>query len=67
MSLDGICETRLTFEFVFSSRNKSFNRLQIYPFSRSINSEFGEIFLINLIKGNRRVGVSTLGDPWTDE
>jgi hypothetical protein len=53
MSLDKICETRLTFEFAFASRNKSFNRLQIWQFLRSNNSKFGETFMSNLITGDR--------------
>jgi hypothetical protein len=43
MSLDGSCETILTFEFAFASRNKSFNRLQIWPLVRLNNLEFGEM------------------------
>jgi hypothetical protein len=53
MSLDGSCETRLTFEFAFASRNKSFNRLQIWLFLRSNNSKFGETFMSNLMNGDR--------------
>jgi hypothetical protein len=53
MSLDGSRETRLTFEFVFVSRNKSFNRLQIWLFLRSNNSKFGETFMSNLINEDR--------------
>jgi hypothetical protein len=53
MSLDGSRETRLTFEFVFVSRNKSFNRLQIWLFLRSNNSKFGETFMSNLINGDK--------------
>jgi hypothetical protein len=34
-------------------RNKSFNRLQIWHSSRSNSSEFGEVFTINLIKGDK--------------
>jgi hypothetical protein len=41
--MDGSCETILTFEFAFASRNKSFNRLQIWPLVRFNNSEFGEM------------------------
>jgi hypothetical protein len=52
MSMDGSCDTRLTFEFVFALRNKSFNRLQIRPLWRSRNSKIGETFTINLIKGD---------------
>jgi hypothetical protein len=62
MSLDEICETRLTFEFAFVSRNKSFNKLQIWLFLRSNNSKFGETFMSNLIKGDRHdreIGIST--------
>jgi hypothetical protein len=44
---------RLTFEFVFVSRNKSFNRLQIWLFLRSNNSKFGETFMSNLINGDK--------------
>jgi hypothetical protein len=53
MSLDGSRETRLTFEFAFVSRNKSFNRLQIWLFLRSNNSKFGETFMSNLMNGDR--------------
>jgi hypothetical protein len=53
MSLDGSCETRLTFEFAFASRNKSFNRLQIWLFLRSNNSKFGETFMSSLINGDK--------------
>jgi hypothetical protein len=53
MSMDGICVTRLTFKLPFASRNKSFNRLQIWLFLRSNNSKFGETFMSNLIKGDR--------------
>jgi hypothetical protein len=53
MSLDGSCETRLTFEFVFALRNKSFNRLQIWLFLRSNNSKLGETFMGNLMNGDR--------------
>jgi hypothetical protein len=53
MSLDGSCETRLTFEFVFALRNKSFNRLQIWLFLRANNSQFGETFMSNLMNGVR--------------
>jgi hypothetical protein len=54
MSLDESCETRLTFEFAFAPRNKSFNRLQIWLFLRSNNSKLGETFVSNLINGDRR-------------
>jgi hypothetical protein len=53
MSLDGSCETRLTFEFAFALRNKSFNRLQIWLFLRSNNSKLGETFMSNLMNGDR--------------
>jgi hypothetical protein len=53
MSLDRSCETRLTFEFVFSLRNKSSNRLQIWLFLRSNNSKLGETFMSNLINGDK--------------
>jgi hypothetical protein len=53
MGLDGSCEMRLTFEFAFASRNKSFNMLHIWLFLRSNNSKFGETFMSNLIKGDR--------------
>jgi hypothetical protein len=52
MSLDRSYETRLTFESAFVSRDKSFNRLQIWLFLRSNNSEISEIFTSNLIKGD---------------
>jgi hypothetical protein len=53
MSLDGSREMRLTFEFAFVSRNKSFNKLQIWLFLRSNNSKLGETFMSNLINGDR--------------
>jgi hypothetical protein len=53
MSLDESCETRLTFEFAFALRNKSFNRLQIWLFLRSKNFKFGETFMSNLINGDK--------------
>jgi hypothetical protein len=53
MSLDGSCETRLTFGFAFALRNKSFNMLQIWLFLRSNNSKFGETFMSNLMNGDR--------------
>jgi hypothetical protein len=53
MSLDGSRETILTFEFAFVSRNKSFNRLQIWLFLRSNNSKFGKTFMSNLMNGDR--------------
>jgi hypothetical protein len=53
MSLDGSCETRLTFEFAFALRNKSFNRLQIWLFLRSNNSKIGETFMSNLMNEDR--------------
>jgi hypothetical protein len=53
MSLDGSCETILTFEFAFALRNKSFNRLQIWLFLRSNNSKFGETFMSNLMNEDR--------------
>jgi hypothetical protein len=40
-------------EFVFVSRIKSFNRLQIQHSSRSNSSEFGEVFMINLMKEDK--------------
>jgi hypothetical protein len=52
MSVDGICETRLNFELAFASRTKSFNRLQFGFFSRSNNSNLGETFMRNSIKGD---------------
>jgi hypothetical protein len=53
MSVDRSYETILTFEFVFVSRNKSFNRLQIWLFLRSNNSKFDETFMSNLMNGDR--------------
>jgi hypothetical protein len=53
MSLDGSCETRLTFEFAFAPSNKSFNKLQIWLFLRSNNSKFGEAFMSNFMNGDR--------------
>jgi hypothetical protein len=53
MSLDGSCETRLTFEFAFTSRNKSFIRLQIWLFLRLNNSKRSETFMSNLMNGDR--------------
>jgi hypothetical protein len=48
MSLDGSYETILTFEFAFALRNKSFNRLQIWPSVRLNNSEFDEMRMSSL-------------------
>jgi hypothetical protein len=53
MSLDGSCKTRLTFEFAFAPRNKSFNRLQIWLLLRSNNSKLGETFMSNLINEDK--------------
>jgi hypothetical protein len=53
MSLDEICETRLTFEFAFASRNKSFNRLQIWLFLRSNYPKLDETLMSNLINGDK--------------
>jgi hypothetical protein len=53
MSLDRSYDTRLTFEFAFAPRNKSFNRLQIWLFLRSNNSKLGETFMSNLMNGDR--------------
>jgi hypothetical protein len=53
MSVDGSCEMRLTFESAFVSREKSFNRLQIWLFLRSNNSKLGETFMSNLMNGDR--------------
>jgi hypothetical protein len=44
---------RLTFEFAFASRVKSFNRLQIWLFLRSNNSKLGETFMSNLMNGDK--------------
>jgi hypothetical protein len=52
MSLDGSCETRLTFEFAFASRNKSFIRLQIWLFLRLNNFKRSETFMSNLMNGD---------------
>jgi hypothetical protein len=38
---------RLTFESALVSRDKSFNRLQIWLFLRSNNSKFGEMWMNN--------------------
>jgi hypothetical protein len=43
----------IDFHICTRSRNKSFNRLQIWLFLRSNNSKFGETFMTNLIKGDR--------------
>jgi hypothetical protein len=43
----------MIFEFAFVPRNKSFNRLQIRHSSRSNSSEFGEVCMINLMKGDK--------------
>jgi hypothetical protein len=40
-------------EFAFVPRIKSFNRLQIRHSSRSNSSEFGEVCMINLMKGDK--------------
>jgi hypothetical protein len=53
MSLDGSCETRLTFKFAFASRNKSFSRLQIRLFLRSNYPKLDETFMSNLMNGDR--------------
>jgi hypothetical protein len=52
-ALDEIYKSRLIIEFAFVSRNKSFNRLQIRPSVRLNNAEFGEVFMINLLKGDK--------------
>jgi len=44
---------RLTFEFAFALRNKSFNRLQIWLFLRLNNSKRSESFMSNLMNGDR--------------
>jgi hypothetical protein len=44
---------RLTFESAYVSRDKSFNRLQIWLFLRSNNSKLGETFMSNLMNGDR--------------
>jgi hypothetical protein len=43
----------MIFEFSFVPRNKSFNRLQVRHSSRSTSSEFGEVCMINLMKGDK--------------
>jgi hypothetical protein len=43
----------MIFEFAFVPRNKSFNRLQIRHSSSSNSSEFGEVCMINLMKGDK--------------
>jgi hypothetical protein len=43
----------MIFEFAFVPRNKSFNMLQIRHSSRSNSSEFGEVFTINSLKGDK--------------
>jgi hypothetical protein len=43
----------MIFESAFVLRIKSFNRLQIRHSSRSNSSEFGEVFTINLMKGDK--------------
>jgi hypothetical protein len=53
MSLYGSCETRLTFEFAFASRNKSFSRLQIRLFLRSNYPKLYETLMSNLINGDK--------------
>jgi hypothetical protein len=53
MSLDGSYEMRLTFESAFVSRDKSFNRLQIWLFLRLNNSKRSETFMSNLMNGDR--------------
>jgi hypothetical protein len=44
---------RLAFEFAFVSRDKSFNRLQIWLFLRSNNSKLDETLMSNLMNGDR--------------
>jgi hypothetical protein len=53
MSLDGSFKTRLTFEFEFASRNKSFNRLQIWLFLRSNYPKLDETLMSYLINGDK--------------
>jgi hypothetical protein len=48
-----IYNSRMIFEFAFIPRTKSFNRLQIRHSSRSNSSEFGEVFTINSLKGDK--------------
>jgi hypothetical protein len=42
-ALDEFDKLRMITEFAFVPRNKSFNRLQIWPSVRLINFEFGEM------------------------
>jgi hypothetical protein len=44
---------RLTFEFALSSRNKSFNMIQIWLFLRSNYSKLDETLMSNLINGDK--------------
>jgi hypothetical protein len=53
MSLVEICEMRLTFEFAFDSRNKSFNKLQIWLFLRLNYPKLDETLMSNLINGDK--------------
>jgi hypothetical protein len=41
------------FEFTFASRNKSFNRLQIWLFLRSNYSKLDETLMSDLINGDK--------------
>jgi hypothetical protein len=41
-------------ELAFVPRNKSFNRLQIWPSGDRVKSEIGETFTSNLINGDKR-------------
>jgi hypothetical protein len=44
----------MIFEFASVPRNKSFNRLQIWPSGDRVKSEIGEPFTSNLINGDKR-------------
>jgi hypothetical protein len=44
----------MIFEFAFVPRNKSFNRLQIWPYRDRVKPEIGDTFSSNLINGDKR-------------
>jgi hypothetical protein len=53
-ALDGIYKSRMINKLAFVPRNKSFNRLQIWPSGDWVKSEIGETFTSNLINGDIR-------------
>jgi hypothetical protein len=53
-ALDGIYKSRMINELAFMPRNKSFNKLQIWPSGDRVKSEIGETFTSNLINRDKR-------------